>query len=284
MAFGATGRRGMNSIKSSLVYVVMMAAVGVAIYWPWQHSQAQDAHALTQPLEAQTDATATDTEDIGEEVRALLVPHRQATISSLVSARVQTIHVQDGDRFKKGDVLISFNCEALVASLRSALAKQKQYQLTHDANVELRKDEAVSKLDVALSEAKLEESKANVALARAQHQKCNVLAPYDGKVAKVAVNEHESVEIGGSLISILDDAQLEMTLHLPSSWVTTVSNGTKFKVSIDETGKRYDASVIRVSPQIDPTSRTFEVTARVVGKQTDLLSGMSGNARFDLVQ
>ena len=284
MVFGVTGLRGMNSIKSSLVRVMTMAVVSVAISWPSQHSQAQDAHALTEPLGMQTDAITTDTEEFGAEVRALLVPHRQATISSLVSARIQTVHVQDGDHFKQGDVLISFNCDALVASLRSALAKQKQYQLTHDANVELRRNEAVSKLDVALSEAKLEESKANVALARARHQKCNVLAPYDGKVAKVAVNEHESVEVGGSLISILDDAQLEMTLHLPSSWVTTVSSGTKFKVSIDETGKQYGASVIRVSPQIDPTSRTFEVTARIVGKQTDLLAGMSGNAHFELVQ
>ena len=274
----------MNSIKYSLVRMVIIAAVGVAISLSFEQSRAQDAHALSEPLEPQANTITTGTEGIGEEVRALLVPHRQAMISSLVSARVQTIHVQDGDRFKKGDVLISFNCDALVASLRSALAKQKQYQLSHDANVELRKDDAVSKLDVALSEAKLEESRANVALARAQHQKCNVLAPYDGKVAKVDVNEHESVEIGGLLISILDDAQLEMTLHLPSSWVATVSNGTKFKVSIDETGKRYDASVIRVSPQIDPTSRTFEVTAQIIGKQTDLLAGMSGNAHFDLVQ
>ena len=278
------GQRGMNSINANLMRIVMMAVVGVSISVLFQQSRAQDAHALSEPLDSQTHAITTGTQGIGEEVRALLVPHRHAMISSLVSARVQTIHVQEGDRFNKGDVLVSFNCDALVASLRSALAQQKQYQLTHDANVELRKDDAVSKLDVALSEAKLEESRANVALARAQHQKCNVLAPYDGKVAKVDVNEHESVEIGGSLISILDDAQLEMTLHLPSSWVTTVSNGTKFKVSIDETGKRYDASVIRVSPQIDPTSRTFEVTARIVGKQTDLLAGMSGNAHFNFVQ
>ena len=263
----------------------MMAIVGgVAALVPFQHGWAQNAHALTEPLEAPTDTSVTDNEDIGEEVRALLVPHRQAMISSLVSARVQTVHVQEGDRFKQGDVLLSFTCDALVASLRSALAQQKQYQLTHDANIELRKDEAVSKLDVALSEAKLEESKANVALARAQQQKCNVLAPYDGKVAKVTVNEHESVEIGSSLISILDDARLEMTLHLPSSWVTAVTNGTKFKVSIDETGKRYDASVLRVSPQIDPTSRTFEVAAQIIGKQTELLAGMSGNAHFEFVQ
>lgn len=280
---GIMVQRGVNSIKRSLMQIMLLVGFGIASCLLPLQTQAQDAHASAQLVPVQPEVT-TDTDGIDDEVRALLIPQRQATISSMVVARVQTIHVQDGDRFKAGDVLISFTCDVLAARLRSALAKQKQYQITHDANVELRKDDAVSKIDVALSEARLEEGKANVALARAQQQQCNVLAPYDGKVAKVAINEHESVEIGSSLIAILDDALLEMTLHLPSTWVASVSKGKTFKVYIEETGRRYDASVVRISPEIDPTSRTFEVTARIVGKQDDLLAGMSGNAHFDLTQ
>ena len=274
---------GMNNFKKNLCSMVGLILTGFVMGLFSIKTLAQDAHASTEPLATQSEE-AVPAGNLGNQVRALLIAHRQAVISSQVSARIQTIHVQDGDRFKQDDILISFTCDAQTASLQSALAKQKQYQLTHDANVELRKDDAVSKLDVALSEAKLEESQANVAYARVQRQKCNVVAPYDGRVAKVEVNEHESVEIGGPLITILDDTQLEMTLHLPSSWVTSVSMGVKFQVSIDETGKVYDASVIRVSPKIDPTSRTFEVTAQIVGQQNDLLAGMSGDARFNLTQ
>ena len=275
------GQRGMNNNNRNLPHILITTMIGAVIGLMPTQTSGQDAHALTQQLSTQTEVAATDSEGVGDEVRALLIPHRQATISSMVAARIQTIHVKDGDRFKKGDVLISFKCDVLVASLRSALARQKQYQITHDANLELRKDDAVSKLDVALSEARLEEGNANVALAWAQQQKCKVVAPYNGRVAKVAVNEHESVDIGSALIAILDDSRLEMTLHLPSSWVTSVSKGMKFEVSVDETGKRYDASVVRISPEIDPTSRTFEVTARIVGKQGDLLAGMSGYAHFE---
>lgn len=274
----------MSKIKRILKRVVMVTVAGIAACVFPLHILAQDLQAPNPSLVSQPDVDTTDSNGFGNEVRALLVPHRQAMISSLVAARTQAIHVQVGDSFKEGDVLISFACDVLAAGIRSALAKQKQYQITHNANVELRKDDAVSKLDVALSEARLEESRANVALARAQQQRCTVVAPYNGKVAKVTVNEYESVEIGSPLIAILDDSQLEMTLHLPSSWVTSVTKGMKFNVSIDETEKRYDASVVRLSPEIDPTSRTFEITARVVGKQDDLLSGMSGNAHFDLVQ
>lgn len=272
----------MNSMKSALTRsTITTVAVTAACLFSFENL-AQDAGVLAQSSATQFDAMMANTEDSIEEVRALLVPHRQAMISSQVAERIQTIHVRDGDRFSEGDVLVSFTCDVIEASLRSAFAKKKQYQITYDANVELRKDDAASKLDVALSEARLEEAKANLALAQVQQQKCRVMAPYDGRVVKVTVNEHESVEIGTSLIEILDDAQLEMTLHLPSSWVASVSNGTKFKVSIDETGKLYDASVFSISPKIDAASRTVEINARVIGEQDDLLAGMSGNAHFDL--
>lgn len=270
--------------KRDLVHIARLIGLGAAICLSPLNSSAQDARAATTELGTQAEGIAPSPDAIDDEIRALLIPHRQAVISSLLAARVKTIHVRDGDRFKQGDVLISFNCAVQTANLRSALAKQKQYQITHDANVDLRKDEGVSKLDVALSAAKLEEGRANVELALAQHRHCKVKAPYDGRVAEVSVNEHESVEIGSELITILDNTELEMTLHLPSPWIATIATGRKFKVSIDETGKLYDASVMRISPKIDPTSHTFKVTAHIVGQQDDLVAGMSGNAHFGSTQ
>ena len=218
---------------------------------------------------------------IADEVRALVVPRREATLSSLVAARIDEIAVNDGDRFKRGDVLLSFQCAVQSAALQSALAKLKQYELTHAANIELRQDEAVSKLDLALSEVKIEEGKADVALSRAHLKKCKVRAPYDGSVANVLANEYETVEIGEPLLEILDDSRLEVMLHIPSTRRISMSEGTRFKVSIDETKKVYDAVVSRMSSRIDAASRTFEVTAQIVGSYSELLAGMSGTALFD---
>ena len=222
-----------------------------------------------------------DIDNIADEVRALVVPRREATLSSLVAARIDKIAVNDGDRFTRGDILLSFQCNVHSAALQSALAKLKQYELTHAANIDLRRNEAVSKLDLALSEAKIEEGKADVALSRAHLQMCTVKAPYDGRIEKVLANEYETVEVGDPLVEILDDSRLEVTLHIPSMRRVSISKGTRLKVSIDETGKVYDAVVSRMSPKIDAASRTFEVTAEIVGSHSELLAGMSGIALFD---
>lgn len=227
-----------------------------------------------------TDSRFIDQDNFKRDIRALLVPYREATLSSLVAARIAAITFKDGDRFKKGDTLVSFECGVLNAGLETAQARLKQYRLTNESNRELRRKEAVTRLDLALSEAKVEEGNAEVALAREQLKKCKVFAPYDGRVVKILANEFENVEVGDPLLSILDDSKLEMTLHIPSRWFMSISKDTNFEVALDETGKTYQAVITRISPKIDTASRTFEVTARIVGEHKDLLAGMSGIAIF----
>ena len=266
-------------------YRIVVPILFAALCLLWAHANhAQETQQTPQSALPENESVPSNTNAITDEIRGLLVPRRQAKISSLVAAQVKSIHVKAGDRFSEGKTLISFQCDVLTASLQSARARLKQYELTHNANIELREDNAVSKLDFALSGAKIEEGKADVSLARAHLRKCEVRAPYAGRVVEVIVNEHESVEIGDDLMAILDDNQLEMTLHVPSRWVTSVSKGKEFKVGIDETGKNYDAVVLRTSPQIDPTSRTFEITAQIAGEHPELLAGMSGDAFFDLAR
>jgi RND family efflux transporter MFP subunit len=254
-----------------LLTVIFAAAVVSGAAW-----------AQSESADRQLDATVpfTDRLKVSSGIRALLVPQREATLSSLVAARIGKIHVQQGDRFNQGDVLVSFECDVLRARLQTARARRKQHRLTYEVNRDLRKRDAVSKLDLALSEAKLEEGNAEVVLAEAQLRKCNISAPYDGRVVKVTANEFENVEVGDQLLSILDDTNLEMTLHIASRWLKSVGEKTKFNVKLDETGKTYRAQITRISPRIDPTSRTFEVTARIIDGHEELLAGMSGNAIF----
>ncbi len=258
----------------------MAAILATCLCLPWHSAEAQRNVTAADAATVSNAEIALGPVADNEDIRALLTARRQAELSSLVSARIKRIQFKEGESFNEGDVLISFECAVLKARLLSQLAKLKQYKLTLAANKELRKDGAVSRLALELSKAKVEEGSAEAALARAQLNKCTIRAPYAGRVEAVMVNEYENVNAGDPLITILDDGKLEMVLHLPSKWMSSVSKGKRFAVTIDETGKKYAAAIVRINPKIDPTSRTFNVIAEIVGRQTDLRAGMSGNAEF----
>ena len=58
-----------------------------------------------------------------------------------------------------------------------------------------------------------------------------------------------------------------------SPWLT---EGYKFEIKLDETGKSYPAKITRVNGKIDPISQTIKVAAVIDGEFKEISPGMSG--------
>ncbi len=59
-----------------------------------------------------------------------------------------------------------------------------------------------------------------------------------------------------------------------------IAVGSHFEVSIDETGKTYPAQVTAINARVDAVAQTVELEGRIEGRPSELLPGMSGDARF----
>jgi len=217
-----------------------------------------------------------------EQIRVLLVPRQEATLSSQLAARIEAMPVASGGRFQKGDLLVRFNCDITEARLKKAEAQLKAAQLTLKANRELEKFHSVSTLKLVVSETDVERARAEVALMRAQVKRCFVHAPMQGRVVKWRARPYESVAEGQPLIEILDDSHLRLRLFIPSRWLLWLTGDTRFSVLIDETGKTYPARIVSLGARVDPVSQTLEVRAEIPGDRAELLAGMSGTAHFDV--
>lgn len=215
-----------------------------------------------------------------EDIRILLVPRTETTLSSQVSARISKITVKEGDAFKRGAPLVEFDCRLYQAQLAKARAQLSGAKKTHEANLKLQKFQAIGEVELAVSEAEMGKAQAEIQVYNAQVELCRINAPFDGRVVKRHMSEHASTAPGDKLLDILDDSQLEMQLHVPSAWLSKIKSGTRFSVRIDEIGQTYPAEVMRVGAKVDPVSRTIELFAKILEKDPRLLAGMSGVADF----
>jgi len=213
-------------------------------------------------------------------IRALLVPRVESTISSQLSARINKIAFENGDRFKKGDVLLAFDCSIYNALRSKANAELKVQRETLKANRDMQQHNAISELEVGISDAKVKIARAEKSLADVRAGYCNIKAPYNGRVVKVYVNPYESISEGDKLLDVLDDSRLKMRVNVPSAWVIKLKIGSSFEVRMDETGKSYPAKVTALGARVNPVSQTFEITAEIDGEFPELISGMSGEATF----
>lgn len=215
-------------------------------------------------------------------VRGIVRPLHQAAIATDLAARVAEIGFREAEAFRKGDVLVRFDCERLEAEHRAAEAVHREMQLALDSNLYLDKRGAIGKIDVEVSKARLDKAGAEAAALAARIKQCVVKAPFDGRVAGLTINEHEIPATSKPFLEIVEERAFEIDLIVPSNWLRRIGAGTRFTFTIDETGRKYAAEVLRVGASVDPVSQTVKVIAGFLERDEKVLAGMSGSAEIAL--
>ena len=82
------------------------------------------------------------------QVRALLVPSHEATLSSQIDGRILSLPHEAGDSFAKGDLLAELDCEVLKAELQKARTDLEAAEETHTAKLRLKEYGSASELEV----------------------------------------------------------------------------------------------------------------------------------------
>lgn len=199
-----------------------------------------------------------------------------------MAGRITAIDIREGEEFRKDQPLVKFDCEIGRSHLKKAQAKLNAARKTHESNLQLQSYQSIGGLEVDLSAAEVQTALADTAIIRAELKRCQIDAPFNGRVIEILAHPHESVSEHQPLLAILNDKELELQLYIPSWWLSWLKTGDDFTIRIDETGKSYPAKVTRLGARVDPASQSLAITARIDGIHPELLAGMSGVARFNV--
>lgn len=216
-----------------------------------------------------------------DEIRIQLTPAKQAMLSSRMDGKIAEIPVKDGDAVKKDDILVKFECTQKDQLLAQATARMDRQEKLLSSAQKLVTLGSGSKLDLNVRQAEAAEAKAALALAESDSAYCVIRAPFDGRVASLPVKAFQSVRENDLLVELIQDSDLEIEMMVPSSWLSWLDEGTAFPITIDETGKTYDAAISNIGGRVDPVTQTVKIYAALDGQKTELLAGMTGTAQFD---
>lgn len=219
-----------------------------------------------------------------QEIRAQLLPRRYTTIAAEIGAKISNVGVTEGGSFKTGQLLISFDCSLQKAQLDKAQAELEGAEQTYQSNLKLEKLNSVGLLELDLSKSNVNKAKAELGAHNAVLTKCQVVAPFSGRVAEQKVREQQYVQAGQALLDILDDSILELEFLVPSVWLQWLKVGGTFQVQIDETRKTYPAKFTRIGARVDPVSQSIKVAAAINGRYPELMAGMSGKVMIKPIE
>lgn len=199
------------------------------------------------------------------------------TVSAEVEGAVSAILREEGSRVAVGAPVVQINpgpyqyaAQSAQADLGSARTQLEVDQRLLNRYETLLAAGAVDRQTYEDLEARVAAGRAAQAQALARLQtaqwnlgKTTIRAPFAGTVARRHVQLGQSISSGDSIFDLVDPDPLRVRFRLPETAVGSVRTGDPVRFSLRaDTIRARIATVDYVSPEIDPATRTFEVTAR----------------------
>lgn len=210
-----------------------------------------------------------------EPVRGLVRAVQDAWIGTELNAEIKTIRRREGEAFKRDEVLLTFECDKYETELRAARAEQEFNRVALDSSIALDQRKAIGRFEVAQNRAKFDKARAQAETLAVKVRECTVRAPFDGRVADMKARAFELSQPNQPLMRLVNPADLEIELIVPSTWLTWLRPGFGFSLKVDETGGEHKARVQRIGAAVDSISQTVKIMAAFLDPTSDVLPGMS---------
>jgi len=192
-----------------------------------------------------------------------------------VSGRITQLNFRDGQRVKRGQVLVQFDDQLPRAQIQQSQAEMSIAQANHKRNQDLVAQGFISQRSVDESAANLEVAKAKLSLAQATASRLKIVAPFDGVAGIRGVNVGDYLKDGADIVNVEDLDAVYVDFRLPERLQSKVRPGQTAQVTFDALpGLRYGAVVQAINPQIDADGRSIAVRGCIDNRRMQLRPGM----------
>lgn len=192
-----------------------------------------------------------------------------------VSGRITQLNFSDGQRVRKGQVLVQFDDQLPRAQIQQSQAELSIAQANQKRNQELVAQNFVSQRSLDESAANLQVAQARLSLAEATAQRLKIVAPFDGIAGIRQVHAGDYLKDGADIVNIEDIEAIYVDFRLPERFQSKIRRGQTATLDIDALpGRKYTAQIQAIDPLIDANGRSVGVRGCIDNRQLQLRPGM----------
>jgi RND family efflux transporter MFP subunit len=204
-----------------------------------------------------------------------LNPIETVVVRARIEGDLEAVNVREGQVVRAGQVLARFDDNTQQSTLQSAQADKvaAQADLTNAEwnaaqSAQLFKAGAISEQankaaqqDVTSAKARLAAAEARLRSTSIEARDTRVVAPTNGIVSKREVESGEHVSRGSPMFEVVRNETLELVAAVPARASASLRVGQPVRFVAD--GRDFGGRVARISPTIDPTTRSIAVYVEV---------------------
>ncbi|MDD3508482.1 MAG: efflux RND transporter periplasmic adaptor subunit [Parabacteroides sp.] len=263
-----------------------------------------DSSAYSQPYDsASIDGTtaATAINKVSFNGTLIIPPQNFASVTMLMGGTIRSTNLLPGSYVKKGTLLATLDNLDFISLQQTFLESHAQTEYLkseYNRQLVLSKEEVASvkkleqsKADYLSMKSKMEAAAAQLSLLGISTQSLlkngitpalEIKAPVNGYIGKVKVNVGKYLNEGDILCEIINKQETLLRLTTYEKDLKDIRLGAKVWFRVNGMGtKTFEAKLISIGQEVDETSRSLEVFAKVISEDPNFRPGMYVTAQIE---
>jgi membrane fusion protein (multidrug efflux system) len=202
-----------------------------------------------------------------------VLPNESLELKSETSGKITGLFFKEGNKVKKGEVLLQINDEEIKAELEKQVHNRKLNQDNEFRQRKLLEKDAISQEEYDNALNRLNTTLADIKVLAAQLDKTKVKAPFDGTIGLRYISEGAYISPATTIATLYNMSPAKIEFSIPGRYSTQVAQGKKIIFTIENDLTVYEGEVYAIEPRIDPSTRTLTLRAIANNEKGALLPG-----------
>jgi len=276
----------MNKIIRTILFIVITIIIIGLILYPKLNSEESNPQETTRqgstilPVEAKI-INPKRIENVIRITGAILA-NESVALRSEISGKIEKIYFQEGQRVKKGDLLLSINDDEILAQVERLKYTQKLNEDIEYRQRQLLEKEAISREEYEIALTTLNTTQSDIKEREARLSKHKLYAPFQGIIGLRQVSEGSYITPSDLIVNIYSINPIKVEFSVPGKYSPMVKKGDTINFKTEASKNEFIGTIYAVEPRIDPRTRTLQIRAICRNDEELLIPGQFANIDYIL--
>lgn len=202
-----------------------------------------------------------------------ILANESAELRAEVSGKIINLNIVEGSKVSKGMLLVKINDADLQASLSKLESQLKLNETKAGRLNQLLTLNGISKEEFEELQNTLDANKADVKFLKAQIEKTEIRAPFDGVIGLRTVSEGSYVSTDKVIATLQQINPVKIDFSLPEKYSSRIKSGGSISFTVEGNKETFKGTIYAIEPKIEAATRTVNIRARCDNSDASLLPG-----------
>lgn len=275
------------TVKKILILIIILTVIGFIIYPKLKSDEdTAESNSTTESAAPKLPVSAVIVQQnaLDNELRSTgsLLANEFVTLKSEVSGIVEKINFKEGQRVKKGQLLVQLNDDGIRAEIEKLQFTKKLNEDIASRQKQLLKKEAISQEEYETVVTTLNTTLADIKVKQVQLMKHQIRAPFDGLIGLRSVSEGSYLNPSDNIVTLYSINPIKIDFSVPGKYSGEVNPGDKITFTTDAYQDVFSGEIYAIEPRIDPKTRSLMIRAVSANEQNKLLPGQFAKIQLTL--